>query len=1087
MSEQDNITPMMRHYQEVKAQYPDDLVFYRLGDFYELFYDDAKVASEVLDLTLTRRGNNNGNPIPMAGVPFHAADTYISRLLKQGYSVVICEQIGERKQGKSMDRKVTKVITPGTVTEDEMLPERQDNLVASIYQDKLHFGFATLNLCSGKFTTTELSSTQDLKLYIDKIAPAELIYPERFAYMDLIQDCLCIKARPLWTYDYQTAYDALCKQFKTKSLIGFGIEEQTSAICAAGSLLDYVHSTQNVTLEHITSISRYESSNIVLLDKCAQKNLELVTNLNGESHGSLLNVLDQTRTSMGSRQLRNMMLNPMRDNAKVNQRLDLVEAFMSFPKLEELSDLFASIGDIERIVARISLHSAKPRDLSKLRDSLELLPSIKYTLCTGAGLEPPAPVTFKPLDAHNFARDHDVDGAPTNFNSDYGVIIGGQVADGGMATPTIGTDAAQTNAFREALNVFDAQHKAQAEQIEALDAQAEARTEAEAWTGAGPNARPGTGAGTEAEPNAGISGATGATSSEAMEQGQPVLQEYGGRLSAPQMQRIFKQWSDNLPEVADLADLLKRSIKEFPALLLRDGGVIADGYNADLDQKRDLQNGAEETLAAIEEREKARTGINNLKVRYNNLHGYYIEISKSAAQNAPLDYARLQTLKNAERFITEELRELQKETSAAKEESLRLEKRLFDEVQETLISRLNDLKAISQQLALMDACVSLSEVALQRHYVRPVLVDKSYFKVVAGRHPVVESLSNTPFISNGLELSDEHSLVVISGPNMGGKSTFMRQNALIAIMARMGSFVPANSAIIGDIDRIFTRIGASDDLASGRSTFMVEMEETATILNNASPKSLVIMDEVGRGTSGLEGAAIAEAIVQYLVNTLPAKTMFATHYTEVTNLVENYPNAQNLCFNAKEYQGKIVFLYHAQPGRQSRSFGIEVAQLAGIPDKITKQAILFFQARTQEMNQVNQFSPSLFASVEMLPSVNNAEADSQLQAQLTTYEQEIAQLKNDVQRLTDEAREAQAELKLCQEAQLDQQANASHAADNDAADGADNVAGSANLAAGPAISAAEQAVLDDIKSCDCNTLTPIMALNLISQLQSKLK
>lgn len=1040
MSEQENITPMMRHYQEVKAQYPEDLVFYRLGDFYELFYDDAKAAAEALDLTLTRRGTNNGEPIPMAGVPFHAADNYIARLLKQGFSVVICEQIGERKQGKNMERRVTKVITPGTVTEDDMLPERQDNLIASVYQDKLHFGFATLNLCSGKFTTTEVASPEDLKLYIDKISPAELIYPEHFAHLELLQDCLCTKARPLWSYDYQTAYSLLCQQFKTQSLIGFGIDEMPSAICAAGALLDYVKSTQNVSLEHICSISRYESSSIVLLDKCAQKNLELVTSLNGESYGSLLNVIDETRTSMGSRQMRNMLLNPLRDNDKVNQRLDVVEAFMAFPMLEELGELFAEIGDIERIAARIGLHSAKPRDLAKLRDSLTLLPQIQEMLYSFK-VDPNAISTYQP--------DVEIESnmSPSQVWQVANAAVNAHQANAQSslsdASPSTSADSALNSNLQTASNI-------------AVSADGLAGTENSIAASANGLA------GTE---NSVVSTATQKTPSS---QEPPLLSDYNGRLSAQQIQNILRQTADKLPLVSDLADLLQRSIKEFPSLLLRDGGVIADGYNEQLDKERDLQNGAEATLMAIEEREKARTGLSSLKVRYNNVHGYYIEISKAAANNAPLDYVRRQTLKNAERFITPELKELEEHTLLAQARSLQLEKELFEQIQDTLIERLDDLTTAAQQLAFMDAAMGLSKVALQRHYVRPKLISESSFKIRAGRHPVVEALSSAPFISNGIELNQKCSLAVISGPNMGGKSTFMRQNAIIALMARMGSFVPANEAVIGDIDRVFTRIGASDDLASGRSTFMVEMEETATILNNATAKSLVIMDEVGRGTSGLEGAAIAEAIVQYLAKDLPAKTMFATHYTEVTNLIENYPNAMNLCFTAKEYQGKIVFLYHAQPGRQSRSFGIEVAQLAGIPDKITKQAVLFFQARTQEMNQVNQFSPSLFSSMEMLEStsadneetqrlqqVHQQEVDS-LQAQIKALQEDNAKLRASTEQLS----------QLSQMAQMDQ--------------------ATPNNPSAPAINSQDAEVIKQLKQCDCNSLTPLMALNLLTQLQSQL-
>lgn len=958
MSEQDNVTPMMRHYLEVKKEYPGYLMLYRLGDFFELFYEDAKVASEVLDLTLTRRGNNNGDPIPMAGVPYHAAENYISRLLKAGHSVAVCDQVGEKLQGKAMERKVTRLITPGTVIEDNMLPERQDNLIVAVSQDRKSYGFATLNLTSGYFTTTEVATAPELRMLIEKVDPAELIYPEGFSEQDLLALCTCTKARPHWSFDYQHCFTILCNQFKTKSLLSYGIEDLPCAICAAGALLDYVRSTQNVNLEHITRVQLYKSASEVIIDKCAQRNLELVSNLSGESYGSLLSILDETQTPMGSRHLRNMLINPLRNNDEINQRLDLIEAFLSFPHLEELSDLFAAIGDIERIVARIGLKAAKPRDLAKLRDSLDLIPNIKYLTQADFQSSTQAPAVNASTSA------------PTSDN--------------------------------------------------------------------------------------GVAG----------ENTQVALPEFGGMLSTQQTQQILLKFVDSLPNVAEITELLKRGIKEFPSLLLRDGGVIADGFDAQLDSLRDLQNGAESTLRAIEERERTRTGISSLKVSFNNVHGYYIEISKAAAQNAPVDYIRRQTLKNYERFITPELKELEERTLISQARSLQLEKDLFDQIQNELIKRLNDLTTTAQKLALMDTAIALSKVAQRMHYVRPKLACDSYLKIVGGRHPVVEALSSVPFISNDIELSNLDSMVVISGPNMGGKSTFMRQTALIAIMARMGSFVPAKEAIIGDIDRIFTRIGASDDLASGRSTFMVEMEETATIINNATEKSLVIMDEVGRGTSGLEGAAIAEAIVQHLAKNLPAKTMFATHYTEVTNLVENYPNARNICFSAKQYQGRIVFLYHAQPGRQSRSFGIEVAQLAGIPKSITRQAVLFYQARTQEMKQVNQFSPSLFASVEMLESTNSDPHADKGSDQIEQYEQQIKELKAKLEQLQQTVQSEQST-----EQGIGQSTEQGEQVVNQSA----------------LVLPQEQQVLNELKNCDCNSLTPIMALNLLTELQHKLQ
>lgn len=823
----EQLTPMMRQYFEIKKNYPDTLVFYRLGDFYELFYDDAKIVSNLLDLTLTRRGTIAGKDVPMAGVPYHSCDNYISRLIKMGRSIVICEQVGDRTKGAMMQRKVSRIITPGTVTDEALLSERQDNVIACIFEQKDIFALATLNLSTGRFGATQVGSMPQLAMLLSKTNPAELLYPERFNYYKDIQSIVCRKALPTWDFNYDSAYARLCEQFKSKTLNSFGINELKCAICAAGALLNYVKSTQNVDLEHITKIVNDSISNVVMLDYNAQKNLELIESLSGNEKSSLLEVLDETNTPMGTRLLRNMIVNPLRNNAQINARLDLVEALQQSPKCEAMANILNAMGDLERIVARVGLRSAKPRDLSKLRDAIDLLPTFKELL------------TFHEIDFSNPEEE--------------------------------GNDSARVSL------------------------------------------------------------------------------------------KLLAEQSELLPDLDEEGELLKRSIIEFPSLLIRDGGVIAPGYHKELDELRDLQNGSENTLIEIENREKERTGISTLKVRFNNVHGYYIELSRNQADLVPNEYVRRQTLKNAERFITPELKILEEKTLSAKTRSLQLEKELYDDIIEKLILSLSKLSAFAHNIALLDVALSLANVATKHHYVRPQLVDDNIIKIDSGRHPVVEAINDKQFIVNSIELNEKQNLAVISGPNMGGKSTFMRQTAMIAIMARMGSFVPAKSAIIGDIDRIFTRIGASDDLASGRSTFMVEMEETATILNNASPKSLVIMDEVGRGTSGAEGAAIAEAIVQYLSKNLCPKTMFATHYTEVTTLVENYSNAFNLCFNAKEHQGQIVFLYSAQKGRQSRSFGIEVAQLAGVPNKITKSALGFYQARTKELNSSNIFTSPLIS------------------------------------------------------------------------------------------------------------------------------
>lgn len=976
----EKLTPMMKQYFEVKQQYPDTLVFFRLGDFYELFYDDAKIVSNLLDLTLTRRGNQGGEPVPMAGIPFHAADSYIARLLKMGRSIVICEQMVDKQTaGRNMiPRKVSRIITPGTVTDEGMVPERQDNILAAVFADKTNFGFSTLDLSTGRFTTTEVDNLPDLLLYVNKVNHAELLYPERFAYFKEIEHLLCIKSLPAWDFDFETAQTLLCQQFKTKSLSGFDVQGMHAGICAAGALLHYLKSTQTVDIAHITGIVHDKSSNLVLLDKNAQRNLELLSNLNGNDQGSLLAILDETRTLMGARLLRNMLVNPLRNNQELNYRLDVVEALMQWPQAEELSSILSNIGDLERIVARIGLSSAKPRDLSKLRDALAQIPSIKHLLNTA-------------------------------FTAGSSDLPQGQ----NTSAPTA-TAAAEATA----------------------DAAAETAT---------------------AAANTETTAATAATAAT------------GTNPDAERYRTLLALKADQIPDLSAVHDLLQRAIKEFPSLLIRDGDVIADGYNDELDELRDLQNGSEQTLKAIEEREKQRTGINTLKVSFNNIHGYYIEVSRGAADRVPMDYIRRQTLKNSERYITPELKELEEKTLSAQGRSLQIEKDLYAQILEQLIAELPDLSTFAHNIALLDVLLTLARVAHKRHYTRPTLTNDNVIKIVAGRHPVVEALNDTPFIANSIELTPERHLAVISGPNMGGKSTYMRQTALIAILARIGSFVPAQKALIGDIDRIFTRIGASDDLASGRSTFMVEMEESATILNNATAKSLVIMDEVGRGTSGAEGAAIAEAIVQYLAKDLPAKTLFATHYTEVTTLIENYNTAFNLCFNAQESHGKIVFLYKAEPGRQSRSFGIEVAQLAGVPTKITKRAIGFFRARAKELESADIFTSPLLDNNAFAPlpqaqqtSSNSSAYDEQLPH---LADSSVSMAPQDQGEFAAKTTALNAKISALEAQVREEQARAATA---------------------EAEMAEQQELMQSIKALNLDTLTPLEALNTLHQLKAKL-
>lgn len=1024
----EQLTPMMRQYFEVKQQYPDTLLFFRLGDFYELFYDDAKLVSNLLNLTLTRRNQNSAEPVPMAGIPHHTVDNYVARLLKAGHSVVICDQITDKQSaGRNMiERQVTRIITPGTVTEASIIPEKQDSLIAAVFAEKgrkgTHYGFATLNLSSGRFTVAEANNMAEVLLLIDKCAPAELLYPERFESYDQLKTVLCRKALPLWDFDHDTAVRTLCSQFKTRALKGFGIENKHTAICAAGALLNYVKTTQNVTIEHITSIVTDETTSTVLLDHTAQRNLELIENLSGNSTGSLMAVLDDTRTPMGTRLLRNMIINPLRNNAEVNRRLDLLEALQSCPSGDELSEVFASMGDLERIVARIGLRAAKPRDLSKLRDSLSLLPLIKYLLSLSpsqAAHTDPDMVNQVLLRANSALASND-DSIPPEFDA------AACAAD--AATCGAEDNGADADACGADINRTDADVPSELSPAYGF---AEAGTDAAA-----------------------AANAVAAAARSLFEHRADLGPDDFASEEEARLITLLRQKAELLPDLNRIYQLLVRTIKTFPSLLLRDGGVIAPGCSAELDELRTLQGGAESLLEEIEERERKRTGINTLKVRRNNVQGFYIEVTRAQSDRVPADYIRKQTLKNNERYITAELKALEEKTVSAKARALQIEKEIYDQLLEQLIPELPNLSAFAHNIALIDVALGLARVAARNGYTRPQVVSDNIISIKDGRHPVVEALSSAPFIANSIELKPGHSLAVISGPNMGGKSTFMRQTALIAIMARMGSFVPAQQAVIGDIDRIFTRIGASDDLASGRSTFMVEMEETAVILNNATPESLVIMDEVGRGTSGAEGAAIAEAIVQYLSRDLCPKTMFATHYTEVTTLIENYSCAFNLCFNATEHDGRIVFLYHAEPGRQSRSFGIEVAQLAGVPPRITRKAIGFYKARSLELDRADIFTPPLLSSDDNLLSSAAPVAAAATAAEATTAVAAVAD--------ADEVMEQQQEISRLQAA----------------------------LNASEARSAALTGALTDsgevvaaLKKIELDRLTPLAALNTLYELK----
>ncbi|MCR5084016.1 MAG: DNA mismatch repair protein MutS, partial [Succinivibrionaceae bacterium] len=779
-------TPMMRQYLEIKRQYPDTLVLYRLGDFYEMFFDDARRASELLDLTLTRRGTNNGDPIPMCGIPYHALDNYLSRLIRQGESAVLCEQVGDPRTHKGMlERKISRVVTPGTATDDGIIPDRSDNNIACVCRKGRLFGLAVMSVTSGEFRCYETREGKELRLAIDRATPAELAFPEDLEQEGIAPEIRSRKRLAPWYFDQDNCTAALCKHFGTTRLSGFGLDGVTAGICAAGALLAYVSETQKAPLHHVRRLSLDNPVAYVVMDSAAVRNLELVTNLRGEESGTLVSVLDRTRTAMGHRCLRRMVTTPLRDNAALNERLDVVEALMG-EGCGDLGALLEQVADLERITARIALGSARPKDLAALRDALTLLPEVAATL---------------------------------------------------------------------------------------------------------------------------------------QKSGSPAL--------------VAR--ATQFPDLGNAHQLLLGALQDNPSTLLRDGNVIADGYSKELDALRDLMNGSEGLLREIESRERERTGIATLKVGFNSIHGYYIETSRQKGDQVPADYIRRQTMKNTERFITPELKELEERTLSAKEQALDLERELYEGLISRLQGQLEPLGTLSSQLSHLDVALSLARVGKERGYCRPTFTTGSSLHITKGRHPVVECLGRAPFIPNDLELGDTR-MYLITGPNMGGKSTFMRQNALIAIMARIGSLVPAERAEVGDIDRIFTRIGSSDDLAAGRSTFMVEMEEAAAILNNATAHSLILMDEIGRGTSTQEGEAIATAIAHHLVTQSRAMSLFSTHYAGITALAEHQQTVRNVCFAADEFMGKIVFLYEAKEGIQSYSYAIEVATLAGLPLEILKEA-----------------------------------------------------------------------------------------------------------------------------------------------------
>ena len=793
----------MKQFFAAKAEHPDVLLFFRMGDFYELFYDDARKAARLLDITLTQRGQSAGQPIPMAGVPYHACEGYLARLVALGESVAICEQIGDPAASKGLvERKVVRIVTPGTVTDEALLDERRDTLLLAISRGKQGYGLAWADLASGRLRANEVDSEDALEAELARLAPAETLIADEDGWPPCVLEARGLRRRAPWLFDADAGRRQLLAFFGVHDLTAFGIDERPRAIAAAGALLGYVEETQKQRLPHLRSIALETSDEAIAMNAATRRHLELDSRVDGDLKATLLGVLDSTVSPMGGRLLRRWLHRPLRDRSVVGQRHHAVATLLESRADAELRERFRSLGDMERILSRVALRSARPRDLSTLRDGLALLPQVRAVLA--------------PLDSPRLAALH-----------------------------------------------------------------------------------------------------------------------------------------AELGEHAETAALLQRAVIAQPPLLARDGGVIADGFDAELDELRRLSTHADQFLIELEAREREATGIANLKVGYNRVHGYYIEISKGQSEKAPVHYTRRQTLTGAERYITEELKGFEDKVLSARERSLAREKLLYDGLLDALNAVLEPLRRCALALSELDVLAGFSERAQALDWVQPQLREATGLRIERGRHPVVEALRDAPFEPNDLVFDADTRMYVITGPNMGGKSTFMRQNALIVLLACIGSFVPASRAEIGPIDRILTRIGAGDDLARGQSTFMVEMSETAYILHHASEHSLVLMDEIGRGTSTYDGLALADAVARQLASTNRSYTLFATHYFELTTLAEPGSGIANLHLDAVEHGDALVFMHAVRPGPANRSFGLQVAALAGLPKAALQQA----RARLAELEAQGAQTP----------------------------------------------------------------------------------------------------------------------------------
>ena len=811
-------TPSMQQYFAIKAEFPDTLVLFRMGDFYELFYEDARKAARLLNITLTQRGESAGAPVVMAGVPAHALEQYLARLIKAGESAAIAEQVGEVGAEKGpVKREVTRIVTPGTATDDSLLDPRAQNLLVAVHRQREHYGCAWLELSSGRFCVLQTSSETDLRAELHRLRPSELLLADGGEALPELG--LGSLSRPIWHFDPASAYRQLTTQFGTQDLRGFGVEGLDAAIGAAGALLAYVQETQKALTPHLTGLRLEQPDETLILDPATRRNLEIDRRLSGEFELSLLHVFDSNVTSMGSRELARWLLRPLRDRVELTGRYDAIANLLDHERdkrlLSALRDRLRNVSDLERILARCALRSARPRDLAGLRDTLALLPSLAE-----------------------------------------------EIAD---------LEAPRLLALRAAL----APHEA-------------------------------------------------------------------------------------------LAAELTLAIHEQPPLTSKDGGIFRSGYDADLDTLRQLSENADGFLMQMEQRERAATGIETLKVGYNRVHGFYIEIGKTHAAKIPAHYSRRQTLTNFERYITEELKRFEDQVLSARDRSLAREKLLYEALLDKLNEQLRPLQATARALAELDVLGTLAERSITLNLKRPDLVAEDRLEIHAGRHPVVERMIGSAFVANGLCLDASTRQLVITGPNMGGKSTYMRQTALIVLLAHAGSFVPADSACIGPVDRIFTRIGAADDLASGQSTFMVEMSETANILHNATRCSLVLMDEVGRGTSTYDGLSLARACAEYLATAVGSYTLFATHYFELTELAGALPGIANVHLDAVEFgsgaTSKLVFLHQVKAGPANRSYGLQVAALAGLPPAVVGKARTYLS----ELEQAPKSKPVSAAPVPQM-------------------------------------------------------------------------------------------------------------------------